>query len=242
MSNYKKKNHPFKASVLHDALRHIEDGMARKKQEESLKTLFHSLFKSNNIRCSEEISKSTMEMLHRHGIILSILPEEFKEFRIGSFAQTFTGIGIKNVEDGICFYLDTFGRVIFIGTNAHSFIPVEPQRKTSECIIFYDITDYLAYLTAMTHSKGSVGKPAYDVIILNDFKNIIPSQELVLNYKNINTFLPRGESFDAIINTYQHLSDNRVSDCSWFYQKKGYDTFLEFCEETFGDKSLTIDK
>ena len=239
MSNSKKNKQSVKGIDLHHALRHIDDGLARQKQDVALEALRQSLSKASNIRCNETIGHSTMEMLHRHGIILAILPEEFKEYRIGSFVHSFTGIGVKNTEDGICFYTEALGRTLTLGTPSYILVPQEKDQKSEECIVFYDLLDYLAYLTVMTHSKGSVGKPAYDVIILNDVKNIIPSQDTVLSYQKINTFLPRGESFDTIINTYEHLSDSRVSDCSWFYQKKDYDTFLEFCEATFADKTVT---
>ena len=239
MNNYKKNKQSAKGIDLHHALRHIDNGLAKQKQDEALEALRQSLSKANNIRCNDTVSRATMEMLHRHGIILAILPEEFKEYRIGNFIHSFIGVGVKNTENGICFYTEALGRTITLGTPSYIVIPQEQGQKTEECIVFYDLMDYLAYLTVMTHSKGSVGKPAYDVIILNDVKNIISSQDTVLSYKNINTFLPRGESFTTIINTYVHLSDNRVSDCSWFYQKKDYDTFLEFCEATFADKPVT---
>ena len=237
MSNYKKNNHTSKLS-LHHALQHIDDGLAKQKKVEASEKLRLSLSKMNNYQCSDTISKSTMEVLHKHGIILAVLPEEFKEYRVGSFVHPFIGVGVKNIADGVSFYTEAVGRAFTLGTSSYVYIQVMRGKTTDECIVFYDIMDYLAYLTVMTHSKGSVGKPAYDVIILNDFKNIIPSQELILSYKAINTFLPRGESYNTIINTYEHLSDSRVSDCSWFYQKKDYDTFFEFCEATFGDKSL----
>lgn len=237
MSNYKKNYHPFKGSILHHALRHIEDGIAKQEQDAALETLRQSISKTRNIHCSDFISKPVTEMLHRHGIILAILPVDFKEYRIGSLSQSFIGIGVKNAEGSICFYTDTLGHAITIGKTSYTYLPIEKQQKTEECIVFFDFLDYLSYLTVMTHSKGSVGKPEFDIIILNDLKNITLSQELVLSYKKINTFLPRGESYDAIINTFQHLSDNRVSDCSWFYQKKDFDTFMEFCEATFGNKS-----
>ena len=222
-------------STVNQSLHLAENLLTREDRQHEVEELCRRVSRCKVFHSNDIISTATCDMLQRNGICLFNYSDWIQQYFVPVSRRNLVGIGIKNVSGGVEFFHEDLGRVVTIGNLGISVIHFDKQSH-DECLLFSGLMDYLSYLTVI-HRFKEIKKPICDVVIINNIYNISTLFDVCSLYKSINAFLPVGSSSDTLINTIIHLCSCKITDCSWFFHDKGFDSFFDLCQFKFGQKN-----
>lgn len=101
--------------------------------------------------------------------------------------------------------------------------------SNKHCCLFWEFTDYLAYLSIQKKHFLNLPKDC-DCFIMSDVRNFIPMVVDTDDYENIYMFFPNNDTGYTIAKTIQNRNSKHVHDCSLLYA----------ANETLHDLSMPI--
>lgn len=184
-----------------------------------------------------KISKRRVEYSHLEGNLrlVSMTDEERKELaqqhntekwaispnlyfvEFSSLNRNYRGYGIRNVNGGIEFINPLYMKnPITLDNKGYVFIAHSKDESNKHCCLFWEFTDYLAYLSIQKKHFLNLPKNC-DCFIMSDVRNFIPMVVDTDDYENIYMFFPNNDTGYTIAKTIQNRNSKHVHDCSLLY-------------------------
>ena len=96
------------------------------------------------------------------------------------------------------------------------FVAHSKDDSNKHCCLFWEFTDYLAYLSIQKKHFLNLPKDC-DCFIMSDVRNFIPMVVDTDDYENIYMFFPNNDTGYTIAKTIQNRNSKHVHDCSLLY-------------------------
>lgn len=189
-------------------------------------------YTAGNLRFVSLTDEDRKQLSKQHSTAKWALSPNIYFVEYSSFSKTYSGYGIKNVNGGFEFinphYMDA---PITLENFGYVFVSYKQGVISKNCCLFFDFTDYLAYLSVQKKNVWSLPEQS-DCFILSHVRNFIPMVVSTDDYSNIYMFFPNNVAGITIAKTIQQRNLKHVHNCSFLYASE--ETLHEYSNRLFG--------
>lgn len=183
---------------------------------------------SCKIRYDVNLSQSSKDLIVRNGFLLDAVSNIVSSATVYYPNIAITGIGLKNNKGGFLFYSDKLTvKPFFLLNNEPVYLPYREKHRSRTCCVFFDMFDYLSYLTILHDKEYKNDFPCNcDCIIMGEIKNFVSVMLETESYEVTYCFLPNTLTGRTMAMTFKSRNPNNFDDLSGLYN--GFDTLHEF--------------
>lgn len=181
---------------------------------------YYQISKPMKLRVSLDIPKITCEALEKVGISLTGVTHLLKSVTVKSPSGIIHGIGFYNKKGGVEFYSPFYkNKTMTLKKQGTVYIPYRIDKKSENCLVFFDFMDYLAYRTLVLQGLSNLPWKCDCLIISNVsvFTQTLLDCEL---YKKVYCLLPFSEIGDYMRLTLKQCLANMIN-LDYLYQSHG---------------------
>ncbi len=178
-----------------------------------------------NLRLVAMTDKERKKLAQQHNTEKWAISPNLFLVEFSSFNRTYRGYGIRNVNGGIEFINPHYmNSPITLNNKGYVFVAHSKNLTHRGCCLFWEFTDYLAYLSIQ--NKHFLNLPeGCDCFIMSNVKNFIPMVVDTDDYEHIYMFFPNNDIGITIAKTIQQRNF-KVQDWSMLYA--GKETLQDF--------------
>ena len=189
-------------------------------------------YTAGNLRLVSLTDEDRKQLSQQHSTEKWALSPNIYFVEYSSFSRTYRGYGIKNVNGGIEFINPHYmSNPITLENFGYVFVSYKQGEISKNCCLFFDFTDYLAFLSIQ--KKSFLSLPAQcDCFILSHVSNFISMVASTDDYNNIYMFFPNNDTGNTIAQTIKQRNIKHVHNCNLLYAAD--ETLHEYCNRLLG--------
>lgn len=147
-----------------------------------------------NLRLVSMTDEERKELAQQHNTEKWAISPNLYFVEFSSFNRNYRGYGIRNVNGGIEFINPLYMKnPITLDNKGYVYVAHSKDDSNKHCCLFWEFTDYLAYLSIQKKHFLNLPKDC-DCFIMSDVRNFIPMVVDTDDYENIYMFFPNNEA------------------------------------------------